>query len=319
MQIVDADNLAVRSSINLPENFAGKSILSSDGNTIYGLSDSGVLVLPVGSFGSAHQVTATRQDMVFRGNFCDRKVATQNLTITNPGGGSVAFTVTSSSPGVSVSPSSGVTPMVVRVTVDPNVYQNQKGTSAVALTVTSSASRTSPVVRGKWVLETLLGEKTPEPPADAGALDPEAGEKRNKTLRQELLDHRRNASCAMCHNKIDPIGFGLENFDAIGRYRTEEAGQPVDNSGELPGGAAFRGPAELKKLLLAKRKSAFIRNVVERMLSFALGRKLELFDEPAIAGITAAVEADGYRAATLVKQIVLSYPFQNQNNKDTVE
>lgn len=190
---------------------------------------------------------------------------------------------------------------------------------ASVLTVTSSASRTSPVVRGKWVLETLLGEKTPEPPADAGALDPEAGEKRNKTLRQELLDHRRNASCAMCHNKIDPIGFGLENFDAIGRYRTEEAGQPVDNSGELPGGAAFRGPAELKKLLLAKRKSAFIRNVVERMLSFALGRKLELFDEPAIAGITAAVEADGYRAATLVKQIVLSYPFQNQNNKDTVE
>src|SRR6185436_17838019 len=176
-----------------------------------------------------------------------------------------------------------------------------------------------PVVRGKWVLETLLGEKTPEPPADAGALDPQAGESRQKTLREELLQHRRNSSCAVCHDKIDPIGFGLENFDAIGRYRTQEAGRPVDNSGELPGGTRFRGPAELKQMLLAKRKSDFVRNVIERMLAFALGRKLELFDEPAIAKIVAAVESDGYGTATLVKQIVLSYPFQNQNNKDTLD
>ncbi|HEY2413395.1 MAG TPA: DUF1592 domain-containing protein [Pirellulaceae bacterium] len=190
---------------------------------------------------------------------------------------------------------------------------------ASVLTVTSSASRTSPVVRGKWVLETLLGEKTPEPPPDAGALEPEAGEARNKTLREELLSHRRNESCAVCHDKIDPIGFGLENFDAIGRFRQEEAGRPVDNAGELPGGATFRGPAELKQMLIARHKAAFVRNLVEQLLSFSLGRKLELFDEPAIAKITAAVEADNYRARTLVQQTVLSYPFQNQSNQDTVE
>jgi hypothetical protein len=190
---------------------------------------------------------------------------------------------------------------------------------ASVLTVTSGPTRTSPVVRGKWVLETLLGEKTPEPPADAGSLDPEAGESRGKTLREELLQHRRNASCASCHSKIDPIGFGLENFDAIGRFRTLEAGRPVDNTGELPGGAAFRGPAELKQVLLTRRRDQFVRNVTERLLSFALGRKLELFDEPALARITAAVDQDGRRAATLVKQIVLSYPFQYQSNKDKVD
>jgi uncharacterized protein DUF1592/uncharacterized protein DUF1588/uncharacterized protein DUF1585/uncharacterized protein DUF1595/uncharacterized protein DUF1587/cytochrome c len=190
---------------------------------------------------------------------------------------------------------------------------------AGVLTITSSASRTSPVVRGKWVLETLLGEKTPEPPPDAGALEPEAGETRNKTLREELLNHRRNASCAVCHNKIDPIGFGLEGFDAIGAFRREEAGRPVDNSGELPGGSTFRGAAELKQLLVRERKAEFLRNVVERLLSFALGRKLELYDEPTIAAISEAVAADNYQACTLVEQIVLSYPFQNQSNKDTVE
>jgi hypothetical protein len=190
---------------------------------------------------------------------------------------------------------------------------------AGVLTVTSSPSRTSPVVRGKWVLESLLGEKTPEPPPDAGALEPEAGEARNRTLREELLSHRRNESCAVCHNKIDPIGFGLENFDAIGAFRREEAGRLVDNSGELSGGLAYRGAAELKQLLLRERKAQFLRNVVERLLSFALGRKLELYDEPTIAAITDAVTADNYKARTLIEQIVLSYPFQNQSNKDTVE
>jgi hypothetical protein len=205
-----------------------------------------------------------------------------------------------------------------RVNLEDNNRGGLLGMASV-LTVTSSASRTSPVVRGKWVLETLLGEKTPEPPPDAGALEPEAGETRNKTLREELLAHRRNESCAVCHNRIDPIGFGLENFDAIGAFRREEAGRPVDNSGELPGGVTFRGAAELKQLLIRERKAQFLRNVVERLLSFALGRRLELYDEPIIAAITAAVEADDYRARTLIEQIVLSYPFQNQSNKDTVE
>ncbi len=190
---------------------------------------------------------------------------------------------------------------------------------ASILTVTSGPTRTSPVVRGKWVLETLLGEKVPEPPADAGTLDAEAGESRGKTLREELALHRRNVNCASCHSKIDPIGFGLENFDAIGRFRAQEAGRPVDNTGELPGGETFRGPAELKQVLVKGRHTQFVRNVTERLLSFALGRKLELYDEPALAKITAAVENDGRRATTLVQQIVLSYPFQYQSNKDKVE
>jgi hypothetical protein len=186
------------------------------------------------------------------------------------------------------------------------------------LTVTSGPTRTSPVVRGKWVLETLLGEKVPEPPADAGTLDAEAGEGRGKTLREELALHRRNASCASCHSKIDPIGFGLENFDAIGHFRTQEAGRPVDNTGELPDGTTFRGLPELKQVLVNKRHTQFVRNLAERLLSFALGRKLELYDEPALMTITAALEADGLRGATLVKQIVLSDPFQYQSNKDTL-
>jgi hypothetical protein len=190
---------------------------------------------------------------------------------------------------------------------------------ASVLTVTSGPTRTSPVVRGKWVLETLLGEKIPDPPPDAGGLDPDAGEDRGKTLREELFQHRRNATCASCHNKIDPIGFGLENFDAIGRFRTQEAGRPVDNTGELPGGETFRGPVELRRLLVSERQVQFVRNITERLLSFALGRKLELFDEPALAAITAAVEKDGLRSTTLVKQIVMSYPFQYQSNKDRVE
>jgi hypothetical protein len=190
---------------------------------------------------------------------------------------------------------------------------------ASILTVTSGPNRTSPVMRGKWVLETLLGEKVPEPPANAGSLDPEAGESRGKTLREELALHRRDATCASCHDKIDPIGFGLENFDAVGRFRAQEAGRPVDNTGTLPSGETFRGPAELKQVLIKGRHTQFVRNVAERLLSFALGRKLELYDEPALARITEAVERDGLHARSLVEQIVLSYPFQYQSNQGKVE
>jgi hypothetical protein len=184
---------------------------------------------------------------------------------------------------------------------------------ASVLTATSSATRTSPVIRGKWVLETLLGRKLPEPPADAGELPGNAGEAR--TLREELLRHRRNPTCATCHDKIDPIGFGLENFDAIGRFRTKQARKPIDAKGELPDGTIVDGPVELKQYLKAKKKTEFTRNVTRRMLAFALGRELQYFDEPAVGRILAAVEADDYRAAALIEQIVLSYPFQFQTGR----
>jgi uncharacterized protein (TIGR03437 family) len=137
MQIVDSDNLTVRTSINLPENFAGKSVLSGDQNTLYGISDSGVMVLPVGSLSRVHQLTATQQDMVFRGNFCDRRVASQTLTITDPGGGNTGFTISSDTTGLSVNPSSGVTPAIVTVSVDPNVFASQTGTVIAHLNLQS--------------------------------------------------------------------------------------------------------------------------------------------------------------------------------------
>ena len=181
------------------------------------------------------------------------------------------------------------------------------------LTATSSPTRTSPVVRGKWVLETLLGRTLPEPPADAGELPGDAGEAR--TLREELALHRRNPTCAACHDKIDPIGFGLGNFDAIGRFRTKHAGKPIDAKGELPGGITFDGPVELKAYLIAERKTEFTRNLTRRLLSFALGRELQYFDEPAVEKIVEAVEAKDYSSREMLNQIVFSYPFQYQTGR----
>lgn len=181
------------------------------------------------------------------------------------------------------------------------------------LTATSSPTRTNPVNRGKWVLETLLGNRIPEPPADAGILPENAGQKEGLTLRQEFEMHRRNPSCVDCHEKIDPIGFGLENFDAIGRYRTNENGVSVDSTGVMPDGVSFTGAAELKRYLLSERKDQFIRNATERMLAYALGRELKHYDEGPIRNIIESLEHSNYRTRTLVKEVVLSYPFQNQH------
>ena len=181
------------------------------------------------------------------------------------------------------------------------------------LTATSSPMRTSPVNRGKWVLETLLGNRIPEPPADAGILPENAGQKKGQTLREEFEMHRNNPSCMDCHKKIDPIGFGLENFDAIGHFRTTENGEPIDTSGVMPGGVSFTGSAELKSYILNERVDQFTRNVSERMLAFALGRELKHYDEAAIIKIIDALEKDGYSAKTLIEEVVLSYPFRYQH------
>lgn len=180
------------------------------------------------------------------------------------------------------------------------------------LTATSSPTRTAPVSRGKWVLETLLGDRIPDPPPDAGELEPNAGRVKGRTLRAELEQHRSNPSCAGCHNKIDPIGFGLESFDAVGRFRTKENGQPIDSSGSI-GGKSFNGPAELKDYLLSERKDEFVRNVTEKSLAFALGRVLQFYDEGPVREILATLEKQGFGAGRLIEEIVLSYPFQHQN------
>jgi hypothetical protein len=181
------------------------------------------------------------------------------------------------------------------------------------LTATSSPMRTSPVNRGKWVLETLLGSRIPEPPADAGILPENAGQVKGQTLREEFEMHRRNPSCVDCHEKIDPIGFGLENFDAVGRFRTTENGVPLDSSGTMPGGISFTGPVELKEYIVKEQKDPFIRNVTEKMLAFALGRELKHYDEGPVLKIIDALEKSEYSAKTLIKEVVLSYPFQNQH------
>lgn len=187
---------------------------------------------------------------------------------------------------------------------------------AAVLTASSTPNRTSPVLRGKWVLENLLGRTLAEPPADAGQLDDRAG-RRGKTLREELALHRRDASCASCHDRIDPIGFGLECFDAIGRSRTTEAGQPLDTRGELPGGRSFNGPAELRALLAEEYRDEFVANLIRRLLAFALGRRLRVEDEGLVRTLHDRLEQAEFRADTLIEEIVLSDAFQIQGTGST--
>lgn len=189
---------------------------------------------------------------------------------------------------------------------------------ASILTSTSSPTRTSPVLRGKWVMETLLGEHIPEAPADVPEINAKAGMRKNFTLRQELEMHREKAECARCHDKIDPIGFGLENFDAIGRFRTKElTGKAIDSSGELHG-HKFQGIDQLKKYLMNYHKEQFTHTVSEKMLTFAIGRKIETFDQAAMLKISKALKEDDYKLTTLIEEVVLSYPFLHQSSTNEI-
>ncbi len=180
---------------------------------------------------------------------------------------------------------------------------------AATLTATSHPLRTSPVLRGKWVLENLLGERIPPPPPDAGTLPEDDKNPDGLSFRQQLELHRTKAECASCHSKMDPIGFGLENFDPIGRWRDEQAGQPVDATGVLTSGETFSGPQELKALLL-ERKDAVARNLSRKMLGYALGRPLTQYDNCVIDDCVEALQQDDYRASALFLEIVMSYPFR---------
>lgn len=187
-------------------------------------------------------------------------------------------------------------------------------TQASVLTVTAYPRRTSPVLRGKWVLEEVLGAEVPPPPPNAGGLPADERSRGGLTFRQRLEQHRVKPECASCHSRMDPIGFGLENFDAVGRWRADVAGEPVDASGVLSTGEKFTGPAELKRLLMG-RKDEFVRNTTEKMLAYALGRGLEPYDIPTVRKITQAVAKDGYKSSTLVLEVVKSYPFQYRKDQ----
>jgi hypothetical protein len=181
------------------------------------------------------------------------------------------------------------------------------------LAATSFPNRTSPVKRGVWVLEQVLGDHVPPAPPDVPALEKQdRGTIANLTLRQRTELHRTNVVCANCHKTLDPIGFGLENFDAIGRWRDrEENGAAIDASGELPDGMRFSSPKELKALI-AQRTDDFSRNLVERLLAYALCRRLEGYDEIVVDALMQDIAADGYRMQTLVSAVVTSYPFTHR-------
>ena len=183
------------------------------------------------------------------------------------------------------------------------------------LAATSLPNRTSPVKRGVWVLEQVLGEHVPAPPPDVPALDKQdPAAVAHLTLRQRTELHRTNPVCANCHRILDPIGFGLEKFDAIGRWRDRDTnGQAIDSSGELPGGKRFSGPADLKTIL-AQRNADVARNLVEKMLAYALGRKLEGYDEIVVDDLMADLAGgegknNGYRMRDIINGVVTSYPF----------
>ena len=200
-----------------------------------------------------------------------------------------------------------------RVSLEDRRRGGVLGLGAV-LTATSMPLRTSPVLRGKWVLEQVLGSQVPPPPPNAGVLPEDDKIHDGLTLRERLEAHRTKPECAACHQRMDPLGFGLECFDATGRWRHHANGRPVDASGELPSGESFRGPAELKEVLLA-RKQEFLTNLSRKMLGYALGRGLSRFDDCIVKRCVEALEANGYRSSVLVEQIVLSYPFQHRYAK----
>ncbi len=192
---------------------------------------------------------------------------------------------------------------------------NRRGgvlTMGCILTVTSNPTRTSPVKRGKWVLENILGTPPPPPAPDVPELPP-TGQLKG-TLRQQMEQHRANPNCATCHAKLDPLGFGLENFDAVGAWRTQDNKQPIDASGVLPGGEKFTGPTELRKVLLGK-SDQFRRCFAEKLLTFGLGRGLEYYDKCVLDDIVAASKANTDRFSSLVLAIVKSDPFQKRKGK----
>lgn len=175
--------------------------------------------------------------------------------------------------------------------------------------VTSYPNRTSPVLRGKFVLENLLGGAPPEPPPNVPALAEKSADGRVLSMREAMAMHRENPACRVCHAAMDPIGFSLENYDAVGKWRREFAGQPIDASGLLPDGISFDGPAGLRELLLS-RPDDFVGTVTEKLLAFALGRGLEYYDMPSVRAIVRATAADDYRWSSVVLSVIESAPFQ---------
>jgi mono/diheme cytochrome c family protein len=182
-------------------------------------------------------------------------------------------------------------------------------THGSVLTLTSNPTRTSPVKRGLWVLENLLNTHPPPPPPDVPTLEQE-GAVLTGTLREQMARHSTDPNCASCHVRMDPIGFGLENFDAVGAWREVDGGSPIDPSGKLTTGENFAGAAELARVLATSRREEFVAALADRLLTYALGRGLEYYDRPAIEKIVAGAREDGYAFSRVIREVVHSFPFQ---------
>ncbi|HMV50949.1 MAG TPA: DUF1592 domain-containing protein [Blastocatellia bacterium] len=200
-----------------------------------------------------------------------------------------------------------------KVTLAPETQRGGILTQASVLTVSSYSTRTSPVLRGKWILENVLNAPPPAPPPGVPTLD-DAKIGTAASLRQQLEQHRTNPTCAACHSRMDPLGFGLENFNAIGAWRTKDGNFPVDSAGVLPDGRTFSGPNELKAIVKAD-SLAFAECLTEKLMTYALGRGLERYDKPTVKRIAKQVAAKDYRFSTLALEIAGSLPFQNRRGE----
>jgi hypothetical protein len=207
-----------------------------------------------------------------------------------------------------------------RVALKPEYHRGGLLGMGSVLALTSHTSRTSPTMRGKYVLEVILGAPPPPPPPDAGVIQEEKDKKKKdvQTFREKLALHAIQDSCMGCHRKLDPLGFALENFNAVGIWREQDGARPVDATGVLPGGEKINGVQDLKRVLLA-RQDEFLKNVGEQTLTYALGRELDYYDDRSVQDIAAALKKNETRFSSLVLSVVRSYPFQYRRNADAKE
>jgi hypothetical protein len=195
-----------------------------------------------------------------------------------------------------------------RVTLDDDNRRGLLGKGAV-LMVTSLATRTSPVLRGKWVLENILGTPPPPPPPDVPALDQAAADRPLKTVRDRLEVHRKHMPCAGCHRMMDPIGFALEHYDGVGQWRATDGGVAIDDNAVLMDGSPVNGPSALRDAL-ARRPEVFVRTMAEKLMTYALGRGLDASDMPEVRRIVRGAASSNYRFSSMVLGIVDSVPFR---------
>jgi hypothetical protein len=203
-----------------------------------------------------------------------------------------------------------------KVTLTDEARRGLLGQGSI-LTVTSYVTRTSPTIRGKWVLENILGAPPPPPPANVPALQDRREDGKILSVRQQMEQHRANPVCSTCHSRMDPLGFALENFDAIGKWRTTSGADdtPIDASGQLPDGTKIDGPAELRKVLAGK-ETQFVTTVTEKLLTYALGRGVEYYDQPSARRIVREAAASDYRWSSLMLGIINSTPFQRRRSRE---